>query len=245
MRASAKENIDSQIAHMALVSEGMAGMFHAKDLAVARTLANVDLPEDPAQAVMQWYGMLNAAITQAGRERGEATPDLNDIAVNHPVHGVEFLFPHFFLLPCFSSMSAYRIRPLTAETCFFEIWSLTLFPPGKEPAPVMAPTILPHDSDQFPAIPRQDYSNIPRQQIGLHSRGVDFMRLGKDVEGLISNYQRIIDGYIAGKPLDALAKQTNLLAGNFDGPILDLDGGKTSPVRSSQDALKGAGSGHR
>jgi hypothetical protein len=201
----------------------------------------VELPDDPGQAVMQWYGMINAEVTRQGRERGEPTPDLNALAVSDPVNAVEFLFPHYFLLPFLSSMAAYRIRPLTPETCYFEIWSITLFPEGEAPPPVMEPVVLPHDSDQFPPIPRQDYSNIPRQQIGLHAEGFDFMRLGKEVEGLISNYHRIIDGHLGGEPLDKLARQTHVLAGNFDGPILDLDAGKAGAPRANQDALKASG----
>jgi hypothetical protein len=82
--------------------------------------------------------------------------------------------------------------------------------------------MLPYDSDQFPMIPRQDYSNIPIQQKGMHAEGFDFMRLSKDIEGLISNYQRIIDGYLNGVSPDKLVVGTQKLAGNFDGPIVDL-----------------------
>jgi hypothetical protein len=49
------------------------------------------------------------------------------------------------------------------------------------------------------------------------------MRLSENIEGLISNYQRVIDGYLAGAPPAKLAKATNMLGGNFDGPILELD----------------------
>ena len=82
--------------------------------------------------------------------------------------------------------------------------------------------MLPYDSQDFPPIPRQDYSNIPIQQRGLHSDGFEFLRLSRDREGLISNYQRVIDGYIAGKPPEKLAAAMRKLGGNFDGPILDL-----------------------
>ena len=40
---------------------------------------------------------------------------------------------------------------------------------------------------------------------------------------MVSNYQRIIDGYIAGLPQENLAKAVNELGGNFDGPIKDLE----------------------
>jgi hypothetical protein len=86
----------------------------------------------------------------------------------------------------------------------------------------MEPTILAYDSQDFPPIPRQDYSNIPIQQMGLHSDGFEYLRLSKDKEGLISNYQRLIDGYIAGQPPEKLAKAMQKLGSNFDGPILDL-----------------------
>jgi hypothetical protein len=217
-----RQNIDSQIKHFELLSEGMAGMCHAKDVAIAHQIRDTELPEDPNQGLMTWFGMLNAEITRQSRERGENTPDLNAVAVSDPVHAVEFIFPHYFLLPFLSSMAAYRIRPLGPESCFFEIYSLTLFPKGKEPAPVMEPKLLPYDSKEFPPIPQQDYSNIPRQQIGLHAGGFDFMRLSNRMEGLISNFQRIIDGYLGEVSPERLAKATQELAGNFDGPIKDL-----------------------
>ena len=116
-------------------------------------------------------------------------------------------------------MSSYRMRPLGPESCLFELWSLTLFPKGEEPTPPMEPTMLPYDSEKFPPIPQQDYSNIPLQQMGLHAEGFEFMRLAKDVEGLISNYQRLIDGYLTGVAPEKLAKANQLLGGNFDGKI--------------------------
>jgi hypothetical protein len=69
------------------------------------------------------------------------------------------------------------------------------------------------------------------------------MRLSKDLEGLISNYQRIIDGYLAGAPADKLAKSVQILAGNFDGPILDLDAGPAA-LRGNQEALRASGGAH-
>jgi phenylpropionate dioxygenase-like ring-hydroxylating dioxygenase large terminal subunit len=219
---SSSQNIKNNVEHMKLLSEGMAGMCHEKDYQVAKDLENMDLPEDPNQAIMVFLGTVNAEATRRSRERGEPTPDLNAVMVSDPLQAVEFIFPNYFLLPFMSSMAAYRIRPLGPESCMFEIWSLTLFPEGQEPEPVMEPKILPYDSKEFPPIPQQDYSNIPRQQIGLHAEGFEFMRLGKNIEGLISNYNRVIDGYLAGAPGEKLAKATQELAGNFDGQIKDL-----------------------
>jgi hypothetical protein len=220
---SVRENIQDHFKMMELNSIGMAGMLQEKEVEIARSLLDIDRPEDHDEALMVWYGTVISEIVRQLRERGEPVPDLMDIAMSAKLEGVEFKFPHYFLLPFFSSFSSYRIRPLGPETCFFELWSLTLYPPGEEPEPIMAPTILPYDSDQFPPIPRQDYANIPIQQIGMHAKGFEFMRLAEQCEGLVSNYQRVIDGHLAGVPQDKLTAATRQLGGNFDGAILDLD----------------------
>ncbi|MAC58764.1 MAG: (2Fe-2S)-binding protein [Novosphingobium sp.] len=224
---SVEDNIRAQIENLKLLGSGMAGMVHAKEIEIAEQLGpdnpDVQLPGTVAEAVPMWFGMVQAAVTRKLKERGENVPDLNAVAVSDPVNAVEYLFPHYFLLPFFTSYASYRIRPTGPESCMFEIWSLTHFPEGEEPEPPMEPTVLPFDSQDFPMIPRQDYSNIPIQQKGLHSEGFEFMRLSKDVEGLISNYQRLIDGYIAGEPSAKLAEANRKLGGNFDGPILDFD----------------------
>jgi len=150
-------------------------------------------------------------------------PDLNAVAVSDPLEALEFLFPNYFLLPTFTSMSAYRVRPLGPESCHFEIWSLTNFPEGQEPEPPMEPVELPYDSKEFPPIPQQDYSNIPMQQQGLHAEGFEFMRLAKDIEGLISNYNQVIDGYLKGADPSSLCKAINELGGTFDGQIKELN----------------------
>ncbi len=222
MKASTRENIQAQIRHLELLSEGMAGMCHAKDVETSRGLLDVELPADPGLAVMTWFGMLNHQVTEQGRARGEPTPDLNALAVSDPIKAVEFIFPNYFLLPFLSSMASYRIRPLGPESCLFELWSLTLFPEGQEPEAPKQPIMLPYASDKFPTIPQQDYANIPEQQLGLHAEGFDFMRLSKAVEGMISNYQQVIDGYLNRAPAERLAAATAKLGSNFDGPIIDL-----------------------
>lgn len=217
-----RDAIRAQIRSMELLNEGMAGMIQPKEIEIARQFEDAELPDNTEEALPQWFGMVADAVSEQLKERGENVPDLNAVAVSDPVKAVEFLFPHHFLLPSLTSYSSYRIRPLGPESCLFEIWSLTHYPPGEEPEAPMEPIMLPYDSQEFPPIPRQDYSNIPIQQRGLHSEGFEFLRLSKDREGLISNYQRVIDGYIAGKPADKLAQATRKLGGNFDGPILDL-----------------------
>jgi len=222
-----RENVEDQLNSMRHLSEGMAGMLHAKELEIARSLADVDnlgveWPEDVNQALFMWLGIVQQQITERLQAAGEPVPDLLSVCQTDPVNAVEFLMPHYFLLPYFSSFSAYRIRPTGPEECIFELWSLTTFPEGQEPDPVMEPKVLPYDSAEFPPIPRQDYSNIPIQQKGMHAKGFEFMRLSENVEGMVSNYQRIIDGYLKGVEPAKLAAATQMLGGNFDGPIKEL-----------------------
>ena len=80
---------------------------------------------------------------------------------------------------------------------------------------------MPHDDPSWPPIPAQDYANLPRQQKGLHS-GFEYMRLSADVEGLISNYQRLIDGYLADLPHDKLVEAVQQVSGPIDVPVRDL-----------------------
>ena len=121
-----------------------------------------------------------------------------------------------------AAMSSYRIRPLTPETCLFEIWSLVLRPEDEEYDTPKEPTILPYNSDQFPEIPQQDYANLPRQQLGLHAGDFTHMRLSHSHEGMISNYQRLIDGYIAGLDPTLLAKAQHAVNSGFESPIVDI-----------------------
>jgi len=212
--------VDLAIRFMERLSEGMAGMVHPSEVEIAKGLRDMELPADVPSAAGAFFQRLNQEITDQGRARGLPVPDLNQLAARGDFHAVEFIFPHYFLLPYFSAMSSYRIRPLTAETCLFEIWSLAMLP--DDHPRVTAPTHIPYDSKDFPPIPQQDYSNLPLQQLGLHAGGFEYMRLSNRVEGMISNYQRLIDGYLAGVDADKLAKGQQIVNAGFESPILDI-----------------------
>ena len=219
---SVRENVQECLTSMELLSTGMAGLVHSKEVEIAKQFADVELPEDPQEAMMTWFGIVGAAITKQLRERGEDVPDLNKVMAEEPIEAVTYLFPHHFILTYFTGMSSYRIRPLTPETCLFEIWSLALRPERAAYDTPSAPIMLPYDSPEFPEIPMQDYSNLPIQQQGLHAGKFDFMRLSKEQEGMISNYQRLIDGYLAGMDSATLAKATNVVNSGYNAPIPDI-----------------------
>jgi len=219
---TARETVNMHVDFLARLSSGMGGMVHDSEVAILETLRDMDVPEDPIEATMAFYAKANEEVTKDGLARGAPMFDISKVAAEVEFHAVEFMFPHYFLLPMFGAMSSYRIRPLTAETCFFEIWSLVLRPEGEAFDTPSEPTILPYNSPDFPEIPRQDYSNLPLQQLGLHAGGFKFMRLSKDTEGMISNYQRLIDGYLAGLDQTLLAKAQNIVNAGFEGPITEI-----------------------
>jgi phenylpropionate dioxygenase-like ring-hydroxylating dioxygenase large terminal subunit len=217
-----REFIDMNIYFMRLLSEGMAGMTHRKDIEVAESMRETALPEDIAGATIEWRRKLNDAVVEAHKRRQMDIGELNEVDTKGYATAVNYCFPHYFLLPTYGSASSYRIRPLGPEECLFELWSLTRFPEGEAPPPIRTPTPMAWDDPRWPPIPTQDFSNLPRQQRGLHTKGFEHMRLAEQVEGLISNYQRLIDGYLAGRPYEELLPAAQKVSGSIDVPIVEL-----------------------
>ena len=215
--------VESELHYLRVMSEGMSGMVHANDVALAEAMQDLELPADPGLARSTWERELNDRVVDWHRGRGAPIPDLNEldaIGMNEPMG---WGFPHFFVLPMYSSASSYRFRPLGPEETLMEIWSLTRFPEDQPPARLPVPEPWAHDDPRVPPIPTQDFSNLPRQQQGLHTSGFEFMRLSEGIEGHISNYHRIIDGYLAGRPSDELLPALQHVNVNpLEMPVKDL-----------------------
>lgn len=215
--------LESELQYLHAMSDGMAGMVHANDVRIAEGLRDLELPADPALARATWDRTFNDAVTRWHRERGCDVPDLNELdeaGMNEPMG---YAFPHFFVLPMYSSASSYRFRPLGPEETLMEIWSLTRFPEGEEPDRLPRPEPWAHDDPRVPPIPRQDFSNLPRQQQGLHAKGFEYMRLSEQIEGHIANVHRTIDGFLAGLPYEQLMPALGQLNVNpLERPVVDL-----------------------
>jgi phenylpropionate dioxygenase-like ring-hydroxylating dioxygenase large terminal subunit len=196
--------VDAELEYLRTMSEGMEGMVHERDVQIATALSGTELPADYALASAAWQHKLNDAVVQANRERGCDIPDLNQLAEQELDGSMAYCFPHWFVLPMLSSASSYRFRPLGPEETLMDMWSLTRFPPGEEPPTPPVPEPWEHDDPRWPPIPAQDFSNLPRQQRGLHARSFEYLRLSERNEGHISNYQRVIDGFLAGLPYEKL-----------------------------------------
>lgn len=210
---------------MKLLNEGMQGMTHAKDVAIAEELSQkIELPaDDPRQAGEAWFRALHDAVVEKNRQQNIDIPDLNEVMDHDLLNAVNFCFPNFFLLPTLSSSVSYRIRPLGPEECLFEIWSLTRYAEDETPPPIKTPTPVAPDDPDLPLIQRQDFSNVVGQQKTLHSPGFEYLRLSHEVEGVLSNNHRMIDGYLAGLGHDRLLPALQKVSGPIDVPIADLD----------------------
>ena len=215
--------VESELHYLRTMNEGMAGMVHATDVAVAERMRDIELPDDPAGARSEWDRALNDAVTAWHREAGAVVPDLNELEARGMNEPMVYAFPHHFVLPMYSSASSYRFRPLGPEETLMEIWSLTRFPEGDEPEPPARPEVWDHDDPRVPPIPTQDFSNLPRQQQGLHTAGFEYMRLSEQIEGHIGNFHRTIDAFLRGLPHEALLPAIAALNVNpHDRAVVDL-----------------------
>jgi phenylpropionate dioxygenase-like ring-hydroxylating dioxygenase large terminal subunit len=215
-----QEFIEAFINFMKTLGNGIGGMVRAHDWEIAEAIKDeVELPDDMAEVPGAFFRILQDEITKRRRAQGVPMPDLNSLP---PVESDYFCFPHYFWLPTFANMLCYRIRPLGPEKCLFELMSLILYPEDEvRPRPV-APEPVPIGDPRIPLIPTQDYSNLPRQQRGLHTNGFEYMRLSKEKEGTISRYHQVIDGFIAGLDNVELARGMAIACAPLDSPVVDV-----------------------
>lgn len=221
------EAVNRAADYLANLCEGMGGLVHAEEIAVIEPLRALDYPEDPDEATGLFFARAREAVARDGAARGLPMFDIERVNAEHPLVSNEHFFPNFFLLPQFTAMASYRVRPLSPESCLFEIWSLKMVPEGEDYMSPKEPTVLPYDSPDYPLIVRQDYINMPRQQLGLRSGEIEFQRLSREQEGMISNFQRLIDGFLAGLDNDLLVGGQHVVNGGSFGPIRDLGFGAT------------------
>ena len=217
--------LDAELHYLRVMSEGMSGMVHADDVRRGRAprphrRAARPTPSWPARRGSARSTMPSSRCTASGVP---TIPDLGELEASGMNEPMGYCFPHFFVLPMYSSASSYRFRPLGPEETLMEIWSLTRFPEGDEPGPLPEPEPWAHDDPRVPPIPVQDFSNLPRQQQGLRTRGFEYMRLSEQIEGHISNYHRLIDGYLAGLQQEQLVPALKHVNVNpLDRPIVDI-----------------------
>lgn len=182
---------DKFIERSRLIQEGQDAMVLERDIHVFEGARNKvregeDFPDVAVDALYEYAA--GAGIPMPPRE------------AQRMWGGDVFLFPNYLMLPQFANAEAYRARPYNddPEWCRFEIWSLTTYPEGNEPdRPSPAGRYDKSDTENWGLIPRQDISNIERQQRGFHSRTRDHSILSERWEQSVSNMHTVLDQYLA------------------------------------------------
>ncbi|MGH9275240.1 MAG: aromatic ring-hydroxylating oxygenase subunit alpha, partial [Acidimicrobiales bacterium] len=95
--------VDAELQYLRTMSVGMAGMVHANDLRIAEGLRDIDLPDDSTEAMAIWNATLNDAVVDWHRGRGSDVPDLNELEAQGINEPMGYCFPHYFVLPMYSS----------------------------------------------------------------------------------------------------------------------------------------------
>ncbi len=187
--------IDAMLESVHLLSTGLEAMTLEREVRVFESLRERPVPEGStfgAEVIAAYY-----------RYAGEVgiplpAPEPTTLA---RWGGMFFAFPNYFVLPQYGNALVYRVRPHgdDPESCLFELWSISI-PAADDDVtrPVVLGPYAPDDTEHWPPIPLQDFSNIGRQQRGIHSRSIDALRLSHTYEGGITNMHRELDRYLAG-----------------------------------------------
>jgi phenylpropionate dioxygenase-like ring-hydroxylating dioxygenase large terminal subunit len=189
-----EHQVESLIESSRLLWEGLDAMTLARDMHVIESLRTRPVPKEGIGAA------LVSAIFEYAAGAGIPLPMPEDPTALVRWGGVFFLFPNYFILPQYGNALIYRSRPDgdDPESCYFELWSVTI-PPAHEPPrkPVLGGVFAPDDTTAWPLIPLQDFSNLERQQRGIHTLSFEGMRLAERYELGISNMHQEVDAYLA------------------------------------------------
>ncbi len=183
----------------------MAGMVHANDVRIAEGLRDIELPADPAPAIVDVATRAQRRGRALAPGRGPRHPRSQRArsARRRRADGATASRTPS-CLPMYSSAS---VVPLpSARTGGDADGDLVAdaIPGGRGAGEADAARAVGGDDPRWPPIPAQDFSNLPRQQKGLHAKGFEYMRLSERAEGHISNFERTVDGFLAGLPYEKL-----------------------------------------
>lgn len=192
-RGPAEDTLEAMIGFLEHLHTEMDAMYLADDVETAKSLRGKPVPPDSSHGE-EFVKALYAKAAEQNRPMPAPTPD-----VITQWGGEIFVFPNLLILPGPGRVMMYRIRPngLNPDSCFFEIFSTTGYPAEQTPPRAQVIHVTdPSDPNQLLLIPRQDFSNIPRIQIGLHSFGCKNVWLANHHEKIILNMHRELDRYL-------------------------------------------------
>ena len=188
-----EDALEGMIYFLESLQTGMDAMYLEEDVATVKSLRGKPVPEG-SSAGEEFIKALYTKAALQNRPMPEPTPEV----ISH-WGGEVFVFPNLLILPGPGRVMMYRVRPkgMNPDACIFEIFSTTGYPADEKPprAEVFQVTD-PEDPEQLLLIPRQDFANIPRIQVGLHSFGCKNVWLASHNEKIILNMHQELDRYL-------------------------------------------------
>jgi nitrite reductase/ring-hydroxylating ferredoxin subunit len=188
---SQSEQVDALVRSLTSFSEGLDSMVLDEDVAVAKSMRARELGAE--ESVFDGFHRVLREYYQA---QGRPIPTREALAAVTDM----FVFPNITFLPTFGNLLLYRSRPTREnhpDWCIFEMFSLKTYPTGEAPPRWETQHCSdPADPEQYRLIPRQDFGNIPRQQLGMHSRALGATKLSSRQEIKIANMHLELDRYL-------------------------------------------------
>ena len=185
--------VEAMAARLQLLAEGMDAQVLMSDVALVRSLKGKPIPEG-SNLGAEYVRALYADAAAKNRPMPKPLPESLGMW-----GGEIFIFPNIMILPQAGNAMIYRVRPdgLDPDHCIFEILSTTTYPAAVTPPRAVVQTVTDgNDPEQVLLIPRQDLSNIPRMQKGMHSHGMRQTWLAKEQEKIILNMHQELDRYL-------------------------------------------------
>jgi nitrite reductase/ring-hydroxylating ferredoxin subunit len=185
--------VELMAARLQLLAEGMDAQVLMDDVDTVRSLKGKPIPEG-SNLGAEYVKALYAKAAATGRPMPKPIPEVLGMW-----GGEIFLFPNVMILPMAGNAMIYRVRPdgLNPDQCIFEIMSTKSYPAAIEPPRAIVETVTDvSDPQQVLLIPRQDLSNIPRMQLGLHSKAMRQTWLANEQEKIILNMHQELDRYL-------------------------------------------------
>jgi len=189
----AGDPVDLMADRLNLLVEGMDAMVLKEDVDLVRSLKGKPIPEGSSLGGEYVKALYTTAAMQ---QRPMPKPERD---VLNQWGGEIFVFPNLMILPQAGNCMIYRVRPngFDPDSCIFEIYSTKTYPAAQHaPRATVQQMTDGTDPAQFLQIPRQDFSNLPRMQKGLHSQGCKQIWLANYYEKLILNMHQEMDRYL-------------------------------------------------
>ncbi len=177
-------------------STDLQSMVLDEDVNVARSMLHRPFPEE-SDMDEEFQRTIREHYAHQGRIIGSAD------ALSRMPHCN--IFPNYTFLPLYGNVLIYRVRPTkdnNPDRCRFEVWSCRTYPETvRPPKPAVEDIADPMNPGAMCMFLRQDFANIPRQQIGIHSRGIEHTLLHDTQESMIAAHHfgldMILDRYMS------------------------------------------------